>query len=390
MATLSLTVLPAKALKGGRHKVRIAVAHNSQTRYILTDVVIDSTKEWKNGQVVKRGDAAYLNTKLRKRLAEVQRTIDDLPYIEGLSCPELISAIDTENKVKAHTLRTAFDEMMEVSTAKASSINLYQSMARAIFRHIDESTLVSKVTPLMLRRYIKERSDLSVATLKGHIQLLAAIFSFCQQQGYTDFRVLPTTNILSAPPVVRQNWLTPEQVRLIRDEEIRTKARTRFRDMFMLSYYLGGINVIDLKKIDFNVCSDTLQYIRTKTERKSSIMVQFDIPDEAKAIIEKYKKDDGRLNIDKKDRWYVSRKATYQFLRDKYEMPNLTFYSARKSFAQHAFSLGVSESVIDYILGHSLSSGKKTTLYAYIKVTPEMATEAIRKVCDFIASDKNF
>ena len=51
MATLSLTILPAKALKGGRHKVRIAVAHNSQTRYIVTDVVIDSAKEWKNGKV---------------------------------------------------------------------------------------------------------------------------------------------------------------------------------------------------------------------------------------------------------------------------------------------------------------------------------------------------
>lgn len=37
MPTLSLTVLPAKALKGGNNKVRIAVAHNSQSRYIVTD-----------------------------------------------------------------------------------------------------------------------------------------------------------------------------------------------------------------------------------------------------------------------------------------------------------------------------------------------------------------
>lgn len=69
MPTLSLTILPAKALKDGRNKVRIAVAHNGQTRYIVTDVIIDSPKEWKNGQVVKRDDAAYLNT----RLEETQR-----------------------------------------------------------------------------------------------------------------------------------------------------------------------------------------------------------------------------------------------------------------------------------------------------------------------------
>jgi len=46
--------------------------------------------------------------------------------------------------------------------------------------------------------------------------------------------------------------------------------------------------------------------------------------------------------------------------------------------------------VIDYILGHSLNAGRKSTIYSYIKVTPAMATEAIRKVCDFIHGNNNF
>lgn len=71
-------------------------------------------------------------------------------------------------------------------------------------------------------------------------------------------------------------------------------------------------------------------------------------------------------------------------------LPSLTFYSARKSFAQHAFMLGESESVIDYVLGHSLGGGKNNMLYSYVKVTPEMATACVRKVCDFIASSRNF
>ena len=44
MAILSAVVVPGKALKGGRHKVRIAVAHNGETRYIVTDIQIDSLK----------------------------------------------------------------------------------------------------------------------------------------------------------------------------------------------------------------------------------------------------------------------------------------------------------------------------------------------------------
>ncbi len=77
MPTLTLTVVPGKALKDGKHKVRLAVVHNSQTRYIVTDVVLNSAKEWKNGKVVKRDDATYLNMKLLQRMQEVQRIIDE-------------------------------------------------------------------------------------------------------------------------------------------------------------------------------------------------------------------------------------------------------------------------------------------------------------------------
>ena len=60
---------------------------------------------------------------------------------------------------------------------------------------------------------------------------------------------------------------------------------------------------------------------------------------------------------------------------------HLIFYSARKSFAQHAFQLGVSESVVDYILGHRVDK-VSTALYSYISVTPQQATDAVRLVLD--------
>lgn len=193
---------------------------------------------------------------------------------------------------------------------------------------------------------------------------------------------------------VRQNWLTPDQVRFIRDHDDKHKAYMKFRDLFMLSYYLGGINIIDLAHINFNECTDTLKYIRAKTERKAKVnpYVEFEIPAEAKPIIEKYKCEDGRLNITNSndiDHCHIIGETARRF-RDDLGLPNLTFYSARKSFAQHAFALGESESVIDYVLGHSLGGVRNKMLFAYIKVTPAMATACVRKVCDFIATDKNF
>ena len=70
MATLKLTVFKAKVLKDGRHKIRIAVCHKHETSYIITNFIIDSESQFKNGQVVKRPDASMMNSKLRNFLSK--------------------------------------------------------------------------------------------------------------------------------------------------------------------------------------------------------------------------------------------------------------------------------------------------------------------------------
>lgn len=47
MATLKLRIVPAKKLIDGRHKIRISLAHNSETRYIPTDCIINDESEFK-------------------------------------------------------------------------------------------------------------------------------------------------------------------------------------------------------------------------------------------------------------------------------------------------------------------------------------------------------
>jgi DNA mismatch repair ATPase MutS len=51
MATLSLTIFKAKALKDGRHKIRIALRHKHETTYIVTRFII-SENQFKNGNVI--------------------------------------------------------------------------------------------------------------------------------------------------------------------------------------------------------------------------------------------------------------------------------------------------------------------------------------------------
>ena len=89
MATLKLAVTPDKVAKDGSHKIRIALGHKSVTRYIVTRFKIDHLSQFKNGQVVKRPDAAIINTKLRNLLNEYQEKLDSIRCIQMYDCKQL-------------------------------------------------------------------------------------------------------------------------------------------------------------------------------------------------------------------------------------------------------------------------------------------------------------
>ncbi len=80
MATLKLTIVKAKSLKDGRHKIRVAVCHRHETCYIVTNFIIDSESQFKNGQVVKRPDASFMNMRLRNLLNEYQQKLDSVKH----------------------------------------------------------------------------------------------------------------------------------------------------------------------------------------------------------------------------------------------------------------------------------------------------------------------
>ena len=47
MATLYPTIVPAKILKDGSHKIRIAVGHKQETRYIVTSISVKNISDLK-------------------------------------------------------------------------------------------------------------------------------------------------------------------------------------------------------------------------------------------------------------------------------------------------------------------------------------------------------
>ncbi len=387
MANLNAVIVPAKVLKGGRHKVRIAVAHNGETRYIVTSIIIDSVKEFKNGAVVRRPDAAILNTKLRGEIQKYQNVIDELGYTEGLTCPELVYQIKNFEVSRHRTLSSIYKEFSENKIQKPGTRGVYSTSWATITRHLNPDILIEHInhaTIAGLDKFLHEEGY-KPTTIRNHFVFLKQLLNYAKRYGYVQYRIDPFVGHKLPFVQPRQSWITVDDVRTLRDLQSNKKNIRKCRDLIMLSYYLGGINMVDLEKINFNG-TDTIKYKRTKTADRPKIneFVEFQIPDEAKEIIDRIKGPDGRIQLTAPQRDDVCRqffRTNMPKLAELTGIPQLVYYSARKSFAQHAFQLGIHPSIVDYILGHKIDKGGDT-LFNYIFVTPEMATEAVRKVLD--------
>ena len=388
MALLNAVVLASKTIKGGRNKVRISVAHNGETRYIVTDIILNSNKEFKNGKVVKRADAAILNTKIRNLLQRYQSVLDELEYINGLTAPELVHMLINAGSNSHRTLKSIYEEYMANAHIKDGTVQSYRSIWNNIIRYTGDKLLAEHITHgtiLGLDKRLRDRK-LKTTTVRTNLVFLMVLLNYAKRCGYVQFRVDPFAGYKLPSMDVRQSWLSVDEVRKIRDLECSKPNIIKCRDLFMLSYYLGGINMIDLLDIDFNEQPDTIHYVRKKTEHspKMNKYVEFAIPVEAKAIINRYKGKDGHISVSaqqRKTRCHQFFDVNMPKLAEATGIKQLIYYSARKSFSQHAFDLGISTSIIDFILGHRVDKGG-TSLYSYISVTPDMATHAVRKVLD--------
>ena len=119
MATLKLCIVPAKVLINGKHKVRISLAHNSGTRYIPTNCIIDDLSQFKDGQVINHPEAASMNMKLRNLLNHYQKVIDNIYDVDVYSCSELREIII---KKKDHT-NAKFSSAIYLNSQKRKEVN---------------------------------------------------------------------------------------------------------------------------------------------------------------------------------------------------------------------------------------------------------------------------
>lgn len=399
MATLSLTLFKAKALKDGRHKIRIAVRHKHETTYIVTRFIVEDN-QFKNGQVVKRPDASSINTKLRSMMNDYQEKLDEINNKSLYTCRQLkdmlLNSTSSDEKATFQAVCRKYISELEEEGRRNYSI-LLERNCRYFTEYTKGEILLSDITPILIEgyaRFLKVKKGIGDTTLGMMMSRTRTIINRGVKQQLAKYDVHPFLNYSIPSSPVREVDISLEAFNRIRLAAPKEKKYRVAHDLFCLSFYLGGINLIDLLQIDFRD-TDVLEYVRTKTRNTAvgTRAICFTIPEPAKEIIKEWmNRNTGRLDFGYKFSYpNFSRYLTRSLASLAKELgidEKVVYYSARKSFAQYASEIGIPDGIIDYCLGHSDKS--KGVIRYYTKVRQKQADMAISRVIDYVNNPEKY
>lgn len=395
MAQFSIVVLPAKRLKDGRHKIRIAVSHASETRYIVTNYLVDSPDEISGNQVVGRGDAGYINVQLRKRLNELQEIYDTLDDPDIFTCSQLVEILKRKGSAGHKLFEEVYAEYTGLLEQKGqtSSVKLYR-LARDRFEDYfkTKEILLEVIQPKDIVGFdaALRKRGLSAATIKTYVSLVKVVIDYAQKMKYVKYEVDPFEFYSMPNYEPRELWFTVDEFRKVYDDRPTLYNHVIIRDIWLLTFFLGGANIVDILGYNFKG-KKSMRYQRTKTKnaKKESGWTVFDLQPEALSIINRYVTRTGRLKFGR----YVT-KSTISMLFDRENDnymaslgidKNFILMAARKTFFQIGFDNKESTDVLDYCVGHARS---KRMAMNYAMVKPEMASACMRRVFDIAIGTK--
>lgn len=404
MARSKLRLDTRRQLKDGTYPIQIAVGHGTNI-YLSTGIYIDS-KDWDNttnlctSKSGRRINSALVSmlTNVSNRILELKET-GQWPKLSDAQIKQMLTNLDlVKPTVGVPTLAEVFEKMMDgrrdrtKGTVKSTvlKINVYAGDASNI--HFED------ITHTWLEDFYKSMPDMSINTKSTYMRNLRRAFNWALDNGITTNNPFRNYRILIEE--TRMRVLTLDKFRLLLSLDLQGMY-PKYRDMFLLTFYLIGINTVDLSMLtDDNIVDGRLEYRRAKTGKLYSIKIQ---PEAAEIInryhgtkhlircfdrYKDYKALQGSINnaLAKMGPPLTDKKGNYILTgNNRREMDpidkHLSIYYARYSWATFAAELDIPKDTISEALGHS--HGAKVT-GVYIKYNRDKVDSANRQVIDYI------
>ncbi|WP_304254208.1 tyrosine-type recombinase/integrase [Phocaeicola plebeius] len=357
-----------------------------------THVILDSISQLKKGRVVRHENAAQINLCLQRTINEYILILSSIKHANQLTCTQLIHSIQEEERKKYLTFDVIAKEFLSTlqSESRIKSYKLYKTAISHFNRFLkkEHDIPLEQIRPSHIHQYqnFLEKRELSSTTVRIYLTLIKVILNYAIKMDYIHYKVHPFAACILPSSRIRNLDLTVEELKSLRDVSLKEQNLLIVRDLFMLTYYLGGINLKDLLDYHFEENNLILSYIRHKTYRTKhgENEIVFSIQPEAQQIISKYRTDKGFLKFGPYESYNKVYSLIYRYLsriaREAGITSSISYYSARKSFAQHGYNIGIQIETIEYCIGHSMKSNRP--IGNYIRVMRSHADIAMRRIFD--------
>lgn len=397
MATIKFAVLKHTKAKDGTYKIRISIGHKSETHYIVTPYSVNALSEFNNGVVTRIPNAHEINVKLRNILNDYEERLERIPSPDDYNCKQLR---DLLKSMRTHSSKVTFKQVSEqyqkelIEDGRGSYAGMLQNSLRLFFEFTGGDVFLSEISTITISEFERwlKRKGVSQTYISMNLSMIRTIINRAIRMQLVTYNIHPFTYWKRPADPERELDISVEDVRAIRDSQPRLRKHIVARDIFMLSYYLGGINLIDLLDIDFRDVT-VLEYTRHKSRnmKLSDKRISFTLQPEAKEIIHKWiNHNTGKLDFGYKFSYknflaYITRsiKSLAKDI-DIQDYKKVCYYTARKSFVQHGFDIGVSLEVLEYCIGQSVKNNRP--IFNYLKIMRKHADVAFRMILDNLAN----
>lgn len=406
MAKSNLRLDTRRQLKDGTYPVQICVGYGTNL-YLATGIFLKAS-EWDATTKMCIGKGAKkINNVLSALLIQINNRILELRLngtfdkLTSAQLRQMLTNLDlTAPTVGVPSVGDMFRKV--IATKKDNTKVLFQQTLNKVnaFCGDIESLHFEAITKLWLTEFINSDAmqKLSVNSRGMHLHNLRNVINYAYDEGITQQYAFRNFKIPHEETAMRV--LPIEKFRQLLNLPL-SKVDEEHRDMFLLSFYLIGINMVDMGNLtDANIVDGRLEYRRAKTGKFYSIKIEneaWDIINRYRgkkhllACFDRYKSHKVymqhhnnalrrmgpiKLNEDGKPMYTDNHLPIMQPLESE-----ITSYWARYSWATYAADLDIPKDTISESLGHKHGSN---ITGVYIKFSRDKIDAANRKVIDYL------
>lgn len=407
MATIKIYLDVRTVRKDGTSPLKIYISHKGKVALIGLNMYVAACNwDETSSTVVGLPNRVKFNAFLLQKKIEAENVLLRLSFedvIDNMNVMQIRDAIlgkeEDEKEVRENNFAAAFRKFI-AQKKNPGTKSVYMQTLSKLYKFCPEFDTVEyeSITKGWLTDF-----DAFLATTSPsrnarniHLRNIRAVFNFAIDEEYTT--VYPFRRFRIRAEETPKRSLSIEQLRMLRDYPCE-EYQAKYRDIFILMFYLMGINPVDLlqaKKSD--VVDGRLEYRRAKTGKLYSVLIE----PEAWEIIRRYS-GSGNWLLDIADRYKNYQDFLHRMNKELKRIgpmrreghggkkkiiplfPSLSAYWARHSWATVAYSLDVPKETISEALGHEIGSRVTSIYIAFDRRKVDIAN---RKVIDWMSHGK--